>query len=61
MEIKRKKMGTVEPEYFGGVLDNENTLAFIAGAIKKYGADPAYGSELVDYILNLLKYVKRKS
>lgn len=54
MEIKRiKKMGTVEPEYFG-VLKEDNPFAFIAGAIKKYGADSSFHDELKDYILKLI-------
>ena len=53
MEIKRKRMGTIEPEYFG-VLENGSPFAFIAGAIKKYGFNSDLHDELKDYILKIL-------
>ena len=59
-----KKMGTVEPEYndeehvitsAGSIKDN--ALAFIYGAIKKYGQEPELFNELKEYIINETKYI----
>lgn len=46
-----KKMETVEPVYNDGELNiKDETLAFIYGAIKKYGNDEALYDELRGYI-----------
>lgn len=46
-----KTMGTIEPIYNDGDLHiKDETIAFIYGAIKKYGGDDAYSDELRGYI-----------
>jgi hypothetical protein len=56
-EMKNRKMGTVEPRYNDSrVMLTENdcicddVLAFIYGAIKKYGTDKEYLEDLRVYI-----------
>lgn len=63
--MKKMKMGTVEPRYNdenvkltllnGNIQDD--ALAFIYGAIKKYGQYPELFSELKDYIIKEAKYI----
>ena len=62
MVVNRNKvLGTIEPEYFGKLSDDdvEVSLAFIAGAIKKYGNDPDMIEDLVDYISGRVSDIKR--
>lgn len=63
MVVNRNKvLGTIEPEYFGKLSnedDVEVSLAFIAGAIKKYGNDPDMIEDLVDYISGRVSDIKR--
>jgi hypothetical protein len=42
------KLGTVEPDYNNKL--SEDNVAFIAGAIKKYGGNSAYNDSLVIYL-----------
>lgn len=50
-----KKMGTVEPIYNDGDLHiKDDAIAFIYGAIKKYGNDEELYDELRGYIGNML-------
>lgn len=62
--IKKIKMGTVEPEWndekhlitkAGSIQDD--ALAFIYGAIKKYGQNPEFYEELKEYIIKESKYI----
>ena len=59
-----RKMGTVEPEWndekhlitkAGSIQDD--ALAFIYGAIKKYGQNPEFYEELKEYIIEEAKYI----
>lgn len=61
-EMKNRKMGTVEPRYNDSrVILTENdcicddVLAFIYGAIKKYGTDKEYLDDLRIYIKEMAK------
>ena len=61
-----RKMGTVEPRYndekVSLTLDNsiqDDALAFIYGAIKKYGQYPELYDELADYIIKEAEYLKQ--
>lgn len=60
---KHSTMGTVEPRYGDdkvNISDNfikDDALAFIYGAIKKYGNNPKYFDVLKDYIINEAKYI----
>lgn len=58
------KIGTVEPRYNDEkvLLTSDNSiqddaLAFIYGAIKKYGHEPEYFEDLKKYIINEAKYI----
>lgn len=58
------KIGTVEPRYndVRFTLTEENSiqddaLAFIYGAIKKYGHNPEYYEELKEYIIKETEYI----
>jgi hypothetical protein len=58
--IGKRIMGTVEPDYKD--LDSRlEALAFIKGAIKKYGNNPACAEELRDYIIKMTDYIVRDS
>lgn len=54
--MEQKRIGTVEPIYKDGDLHIRNyKLAYVYGAIKKYGNDVAYLDSLEDYIHRVLK------
>ena len=62
------KLGTVEPRYNDvkvNIPENEylcdDALAFIYGAIKKYGTSPSFLTELKEYIIKEAKYIGEPS
>jgi hypothetical protein len=66
-EMKNRKMGTVEPRYNDSrVMLTENdcicddVLAFIYGAIKKYGTDKEYLEDLRVYIKEMANDIGKK-
>lgn len=63
-EKKTRIMGTIEPRYNDSkvflsadecICDDD--LAFIYGAIKKYGTEPKYIDDLRDYIIEIAEYI----
>lgn len=50
---EQRKIGTVEPIY-GFHINPEETLAFINGAVKKYGDDISCHNSLIDYLNEML-------
>lgn len=66
-ESYERKMGTVEPRYNDArvtlssderICDDD--LAFIYGAIKKYGTDPKYLEDLRIYIKEIANYIGKR-
>ena len=66
-ESYERKMGTVEPRYNDArvtltsddcICDDD--LAFIYGAIKKYGTDPQYLEDLRIYIKEIANYIGKR-
>ncbi len=62
-----RKMGTVEPRYNDTKVmltsDDcicDDDLAFIYGAIKKYGTDPEYLEDLRIYITKIADYIGKR-
>ena len=61
MEVIRKRcMGTVEPCY-DGLESGLDALAFIQGAIKKYGNIKECAKELQEYIIQEAEYILEDS
>lgn len=54
---EQRKIGTVEPEYLRDNVkefSNGDKIAFVYGAIKKYGRDEAFDDDLVRYIKDIV-------
>jgi hypothetical protein len=62
-----RKIGTIEPRYnvskvflSKDVCICDDDLAFIYGAIKKYGTDPKYLNDFRIYIKEIAEYIGRR-